>query len=199
MDEIMVETAGGTMPMWVNVFVGIVAALGGWEAIKYILSLRANRRKNKAEASEAEAMAHQQAATAGQQDADWRQKELELMTQFVETAKAQYEDLTKRYEDLKAEKEEDRSIKAALRREVNELKMEQTEQWRIITGIQKEWNRLVAQKKDAERHYCADEKCTKRKPRLGEYETATPDFASLIQQPRDKKTGRFVSRKDTQK
>lgn len=31
------------LPMWVNVFIGIVAALGGWEAIKYLLSLRANR------------------------------------------------------------------------------------------------------------------------------------------------------------
>ena len=74
--------AAKQMPMWVNVFIGIVAALGGWEAIKYLISLRANRKKDKAEADEAAAVAHQQAATAGQTDADWRQKELELMTSF---------------------------------------------------------------------------------------------------------------------
>ena len=40
------------LPMWLDVFIGIVAALGGWEAIKYLLSLRANRRKDKAEAAQ---------------------------------------------------------------------------------------------------------------------------------------------------
>lgn len=196
MDEMEIGMAvASKIPLWLEVFSGFMLALGGLEFLKWaghhIANWRAERRKNSAEAKQEEAVAHQQAATAGQQDADWRQKELELMTQFVHTAKEQYEDLTRRYEDLKAEKEEDRGIKASLRREINELKLEQSEQWRIVTGIQKEWTRLVAQKQDAERHYCGDEACTRRKPKLGEYQTVTPDFNSLIR-PRDKKTGRFV-------
>ena len=169
MEDMMIETAGSTMPMWVNVFVGIVAALGGWEAIKYLLSLRANRRKNKAEASEAEAMAHQQAATAGQQDADWRQKELELMTRFVETAKQQYEDLTRRYDELMREKEEDRKIKAELRQEMKKYEKESQEMTRKLEGLQKAFTEEVARRKAVERLYCSVEACRRRVPPIGEF------------------------------
>ena len=51
-----------TMPLWVDVFIAIVAALGGWEAIKYLISLGANRRKDKAEAQQEETTAAQQQA-----------------------------------------------------------------------------------------------------------------------------------------
>lgn len=169
MDEIMVETAGGTIPMWVNVFVGVVGALGGWEATRYILSLRANRRKDKAEACEAEAMAHQQAATAGQQDADWRQKELELMTRFVETAKQQYDDLTRRYDELMKEKEEDRKIKTQLRQEMKRYVQESQEMTRKLEGLQRAFTEEVSRRKAVERLYCSVETCRRRIPPVGEF------------------------------
>lgn len=146
-----------TMPMWVNVFIGIAAALGGWEAIKYVISLRANRRKDKAEAG-------QQEAIAGQQDADWRQKELELMTSFVNTAKEQYEDLTKRYDEMKQEKDFDRKIK-------QELRLKLSEHERKIEGLQRAFTESETRRKAAERLYCADEKCPKRRPPLGTYDS----------------------------
>lgn len=159
----------GQMPMWVNVFIGIAAALGGFEFIKWIVGLivnwRAHRRKESAEAKEADAVAHQQVATAGQQDADWRQKELELMTAFVGTAKQQYEDLTRRYEELKAEKDEDRKIKS-------ELRMTVAQHERKIDGLQRAFTESESRRISAERYYCAVEGCTLREPPLGTYDSS---------------------------
>lgn len=184
-----IEVTQVTMPTWFQMFLALLAAIGttygGFELVKYLLSLRANRRKDNADA-------HAAAADAGQKDADWRQKELEVMTSIIDTTKRQYEDLAKRYGDLQAEKEEDREIKAQLRRELSEVRIELSEHQRILCGIQRAWTTLIAQKKDAERHYCADEKCAKRKPKLGEYETPTIEFDSLVL--RDKKTGRFIAK-----
>lgn len=166
--EVGIEAAK-QMPMWVNVFIGIVAALGGWEAIKYLISLRANRRKDKAEADEAAAVAHQQAATAGQTDADWRQKELELMTSFVTTAKMQYEDLSQQYATLKEEKEEDRKIKAELRKELNEMRVIQSEQERKLVGLQRAFTESETRRIASERLFCSVEDCKLRKPPIGTY------------------------------
>lgn len=166
----------GQMPMWVNVFIGIAAALGGFEFIEWIVGLivnwRARRRKESAEAKEADAVAHQQVATAGQQDADWRQKELELMTAFVDTAKQQYEDLTHRYEELKAEKEEDRKIKQDLRREVNALNIRLAENERKTDGLQRAFTESESRRIAAERYYCAVEGCTLREPPIGTYDSS---------------------------
>lgn len=178
--------AANQIPMWVNVFIGIVTALGGWEAIKYLISLRSNKRKDKAEADEAAAVAHQQAATAGQSDADWRQKELELMTSFVDTAKKQYEDLTHRYDDLKAEKEEDRKIKLELRKEIGEMRLVQAEQERKVTGLQRAFTESESRRREAERLYCSIEECAMRRPPIGTYNSDT-DKAAL----RDAR-GRFI-------
>lgn len=156
--------AAGQMPMWVNVFIGIVAALGGFEFFKWIASLDIWRKKGKSEAKEAEAVAHQQVAAAGQQDADWRQKELELMTAFVQTAKEQYEDLTRRYDELKAEKNEDRKIK-------QELRLKMTEHERKIDGLQRAFTESESRRIAAERLYCSVESCTKRHPPMGTYDS----------------------------
>jgi hypothetical protein len=174
----------GQMPMWVNVFIGIAAALGGFEFIKWIVGLivnwRARRRKESAEAKEADAVAHQQVAAAGQQDADWRQKELELMTAFVQTAKEQYEDLTRRYDELKAEKNEDRKIK-------QELRLKMTEHERKIDGLQRAFTESESRRIAAERLYCSVESCTKRHPPMGTYD-------STKAAPR-RKNGQFAPRK----
>ena len=161
-----------TMPMWVNVFIGIVAGLGGLEFIKYLLSLRANRRKDKAEAK-------QQEATAGQQDAELREKELHVLNQIAEAAKGQLEEWKHSYEALKAEKEEDRRIKAELRMDVAKLK-------RQVAGQQETINLEIAARKSAERLYCSNEDCTIRKPSIGTYHSEKV--------PRNSK-GQFVARK----
>ena len=168
MEEIGMEAAK-TMPVWLDMFLAIIAALGGWEAVKYLMSLRANRRKDKAEADEADAVAHQQAATAGERDADWRQKELELMTSFVETAKVQYDDLTRRYDELRHEKDEDRRIKAELRSELRRYEREVLENTRKIEGLQRAFTEEVARRRYVERLYCSIEKCVKRRPPLGTF------------------------------
>ncbi|MBQ3950771.1 MAG: hypothetical protein II661_09870 [Bacteroidales bacterium] len=172
-DIITQHTSG--FPLWVQVFSGIMLALGGLEFIKWaghhIANWRAERQKNSAEAKQEEAVAHQQAATAGQQDADWRQKELELMTSIVSTTKQQYEDLARQYNDMKVEKEEDRKIKLELRKELGELKLDLADQKRIVGGLQKAFTESETQRKKAERLYCSDEACHHRVPPLGTYST----------------------------
>lgn len=168
-----------TMPMWVNVFIGIVAGLGGLEFIKYLLSLRANRRKDKAEAK-------QQEATAGQQDAELRQKELDLLNQIVETTKQQYGELKERYDELLTERKSDRAEMDALRKEVAELRIWKAEQERKTEGLQRAFTESESRRKAAERLYCADESCTKRRPPIGTYHSEAV--------PRNSK-GQFVARK----
>ena len=183
------------MPMWVNVFIGIVAALGGWEAIKYILSLRANRRKEKAEAG-------QQEALAGQSDADLRQKELELLNQIVETTKSQYGELKQRYDELLEERKDDRKEMDALRKEVAELKLALAEQERKTSGLQRAFTESETRRLEAERYFCAFENCTKRqppfgtyKPEIGDYVSINDEVAAVQAKGRDKK-GRFKKKAD---
>lgn len=147
--------AMNNLPMWLNVFLGIVAALGGWEGFKYLLSLRANRRKNKAEAG-------QQEAIAGQQDAELRQKELDLLNQIVATTKTQYGELKQRYDELLAERKEDRIEMDSLRREVAELKVALAEQDRKTAGLQRAFTESESKRAEAERYFCAMASCTSR-------------------------------------
>ena len=168
MEETMI-----TMPMWLNMALAVLTALGGIELVKYLLSLRANRRKDKAEAG-------QQEAIAGQQDADLRKKEFDLMNQFVATAKQQFEDLKHRYDTLLAEKDDDRKIKS-------ELRLTVAEHERKIDGLQRAFTESESRRRAAERLYCAVEECPQRKPPLGTYDSAN-------QQPR-KKNGQFAKRK----
>lgn len=147
----------GGMPLWINVALAIIAALGGLELVKYLISLRANRRKDKAQAAQEE-------ASAGTQDAEWRKNELELMNQFVETAKQQFEDLKQRYDTLLDEKKEDRKLK-------QEYRLQLAEHERKIEGLQRAFTEEQARRKRSERLYCSDEKCLKRKPPIGTYES----------------------------
>lgn len=177
MEDLGIQAA--QMPMWLNVFIGIATAFGGIELIKWIASFDIFRRKGKAEAKEADAVAHQQAATAGQQDADWRQKELDLMTSIVDTTQKQYEDLKGKYDELKSEKDEDRKIKS-------ELRMKLSEHERKLDGLQRAFTESESRRRSAERLYCSVESCPSRHPPLGTYDS-TKDL------PR-RKNGQFAPR-----
>lgn len=161
------------LPTWVNISLGFLAALGGFEFIKWLVSLivnwHGNKRKNSAEAKESEAIAHQQAATAGQQDADWREKELQLMTSFVNTAKEQYEDLTRRYDELKAERSQCHKDRTEMMMEMRKFETLAKDNARKIEGLQKAFNEEVAKRRAAERLYCSIETCKKRQPPLGTF------------------------------
>lgn len=133
----------------------IAAAFGGIELLKWLVSIGAHRRKDKAQAKQEE-------TTAGKQEADLRQKEYELMNQFVETAKQQFEDMKGRYDTLLAEKNDDRRIKVELRIKVAELE-------RKTDGLQRAFNESESRRRSAERLYCSDESCLKRRPPIGTY------------------------------
>ena len=194
MDEIEIgmQTASH-IPMWLQMAVamagGMVTALGGWEAIKYLLSLRANRRKDKAEAAQGEAL-------AGQSDADLRQKELALLNDIVETTKQQYGELKQRYDELLVERKADRQEMADLRREVAELRLALADNEKETTELRRAFDDSEARRKEAERLYCAVAECTQRVPPIGTYGNEAsgikPDGQPVI---RDKK-GRFTKKAD---
>ena len=154
----MEEMVTSSIPEWLNVTIGFIAALGGLELFKYLISLRANRRKDKAQAAQEE-------ASASQQDAEWRKNELELMNQFVETAKQQFQDLKQRYDTLLDEKKEDRKLK-------QQYQLQLAEHDRKIEGLQKAFNESETRRRMSERMYCTDVTCAKRQPQLGTYDSA---------------------------
>ena len=183
----MIQEAGSNIPMWLNVAIGIATALGGWEAIKYLLSLRHHRKKDKAEAQKEEALAQQEGAHAKQEDTDWREKELALMTQFVNTAKVQYEDLTHRYDDLTAryddlakERKECHTDKAQMQSAMRRFAKQVEEQERKMEGLQKAFTEEVARRQAVERFYCSIEECKKRRPPLGTYSAEAADTAAPV-------------------
>lgn len=180
MEELGME-AVNSMPLWVNVFLAIVAGLGGWEAIKYLISLGANRRKDKAEAAQEE-------TTAAQQQAELVRHQIETSNQMLEQMKQHNAYLGEQISTYQQEKIEDRKLKQEYRYRIEELE-------RKTDGLQTAFNREVAKKRDAERHYCATEKCQHRVPKMGDYATDTADINAILDPPRDKRTGRFVSRK----
>lgn len=146
------------LPVWANVLIG----LGGLELIKYMLSLRAHRRKDDAEAKKEE-------VSAGQQDAELREKELHVLIEIAEAAKAQVDEWKDAYatmraerEDLRADKEQDRKIKAELRGKVAKFE-------RQMAGVQEMLNKEIAARKAAESLYCDDETCILRHPPKGTY------------------------------
>lgn len=187
--EIGMQTAS-RIPMWLQMAGAMATALGGWEAIKYLISLRANRRKDKAEAG-------QQEAIAGQQDAELRQKELDLLNQIVETTKAQYGELKERYDELLTERKADREEMDALRKEVAELKLALAEQERKTAGLQRAFTESETKRLEAERLYCAVAECTQRVPPIGTYGNEASGSIKPDGQPviRDKK-GRFTKKAD---
>lgn len=182
------EAVTGALPMWLNIFLAIVAGLGGWEAIKYLISLGANRRKDKAEAQQEEAHAKQEETTAQQQQAELVRHQIETSNQMLEQMKLQNAYLGEQISVYQQEKVEDRKLKKEYRFRIEELE-------RKTDGLQLAFNREVAKKRDAERHYCATEKCQHRVPKMGDYATDTADINAILDPPRDKRTGRFVSRK----
>ena len=143
------------LPMWVEVFIGIATALGGWEAIKYLLSLRANRRKDKAEAVQEE-------MTAAQQQAELVRHQLETSAQMLEQMKAQNTYFAEQVKAYEADKEEDRKLK-------RELRLTVAEHERKIDGLQRAFNESETRRRAAERLFCSVEECPQRVPPLGTY------------------------------
>lgn len=183
MEEIITDAAGGGVGQWLKLVSAVIVALGGaagiLELLKYLFSIRANRRKNTAEAK-------QQEATAGRQDAELREKELHVLNQIAEAAKGQLEEWKQAYADVKAEREALKADKEEDRRIKSELRMELAKVQRQCNGVQVTLSNEIAARRAAERMYCDNEACTMRHPPKGTYHSD--------EIPRNKR-GQFVSRK----
>lgn len=151
--------------------IALLVALGGFEFIKYLLSLKSHKKKE-------EMQAKQEEAVAGQNDAELRQKELELLNGIITTTKEQFEELKTKYDGLAKQAKADAYLIA--------------QNDRRIRGLERAFQKEVAKKKNAELHYCGDESCTKRQPEMGQYHTETIDIFG----DRDDR-GRFVKRRTT--
>ena len=140
--EFATEVAQSTMPLWLNIAIAIAGTFGGLELIKWLFSLRANRRKDTAQADQEEKTAEQQAA-------DLRRHELDTAYQMLEQVKAQNQYLG---EQIKAYHED-------------------KEQERKMLGLQKAFTESETRRKNAERFYCVVEHCPQRRPPIGTYST----------------------------
>lgn len=188
MEEIALDAAG-KMPLWLNMFLAIIAAFGGLELVKYLFSLRANRRKDTAEAQQEEAHAKQEEATVAHQQAELVRHQIETSNQMLEQMKQQNAYLGEQIAAYQQDKTEDRQLKKEYRYRIDELE-------RVTSGLQRAFVEIVAKKRDAERHYCAVEDCPNRVPKMGDYITDTPDIDAIMSPPRDRdpKTGRFTKK-----
>lgn len=162
--EFATEVAQSTMPLWLNIAIAIAGTFGGLELIKWLFSLRANRRKDTAQADQEEKTAEQQAA-------DLRRHELDTAYQMLEQVKAQNQYLGEQIKAYHEDKAQDRELKESMRRELAELKMAQVEQERKMLGLQKAFTESETRRKNAERFYCVVEHCPQRRPPIGTYST----------------------------
>ena len=185
MEEIdVVQAAQSALPMWLNVFLGIVGAVGGLEFVKWIASFDIWRKKGKAEAKKEEAQAKQEDNTAAQQHADLVSTQIETSKQMLEQMKQHNEYQAALLKSYEQEKLEDRRIKQELRLEVTDLK-------RQVTGLQDAFTKEVSARRSAERLYCSLESCKRRKPPIGTYSADNPPERSVVTRPRSA-NGQFV-------
>lgn len=173
-----IEIATRMMPLWFEVFLGVAGAFGGLELLKWFASLDIFRRKVKAEAQTQEAQAKQEAITAEQQQNALVHQQLEMSSQMLAQMKQHNAYLGEQLATYQQEKLEDRKLKSEYRYRISELE-------RSVAGMKAVFGREVAKKKDAELHYCANEKCTIRIPKMGEYSTETPSVEVAGGKPSD--------------
>lgn len=181
----IVNEAASKMPIWLDVFLGILAALGGLEFVKWIASLDIWRKKGKAEVKKEEAQAKQEDNTAAQQQANLVSTQIETSKQMLEQMKQHNEYQAALLKSYELEKLEDRKIKQELRYKV-------TEHERKIEGLQRAFTESESRRIAAERLYCAKESCKIRKPPIGTYSSENPKPAAAVIERKRDAGGRFV-------
>lgn len=135
-------------------------ALGGF--ISRIVNRKEIRRIKKSEAIQSEAMAKREDASAASEMMGLLERTVAHMEKMNSYNETNSESL------LKMVREKD-SINNKLKKDLEFLQLQRTEDHRRITGLEKIVKRELSWRKDADYHYCKIIDCNIRKPPIGSY------------------------------
>ena len=132
-------------------------ALGGF--ISNVINRKENKRIKKSEATQKEAMAKKEDASAATEMMGLLERTVAHMERMNTYNEGNAESL------LKMVRERDQ-LNDRLKRDLELLQMQRTEDHRRIRGLEKTVERELNWRKESERHYCAREDCDRRLPLL---------------------------------
>lgn len=135
-------------------------ALGGF--VSNVINRKENKRIRKSEAVQKEAQAKKEDASAATEMMGLLERtvaHMERMNTYNETNAESLLNMVRERDQLN-----DR-----LKRDLELLQLQRTEDHRRITGLEKRMARELTWRKDSDRHYCAVEDCELRVPPLGTF------------------------------
>lgn len=133
-------------------------ALGGW--ISALVNRKENRRIKRSEAVQSEAAARREDASAATEMMGLLERTVAHMERMNAYNESNAESL------LLMVRERDQ-LNDRLKRDLELLQMQRTEDHRRIRGLEKTVERELKWRKESDRHYCAREECDRRLPPLG--------------------------------
>jgi hypothetical protein len=135
-------------------------ALGGW--ISAVVNRKENRRIKRSEALQSEATAKKEDASAATEMMGLLERTVAHMERMNDYNKTNAESL------LLMVRERD-ELNSRLKRDLELLQLQRTEDHRRITGLEKTVERELNWRRDGDLHYCAREECERRMPPLGTF------------------------------
>ncbi|HOO96014.1 MAG TPA: hypothetical protein PLH60_08780 [Proteiniphilum sp.] len=133
-------------------------ALGGW--ISAVVNRKENRRIKRSEAVQSEAAARREDASAATEMMGLLERTVAHMERMNAYNESNAESL------LLMVRERDQ-LNDRLKRDLELLQMQRTEDHRRIRGLEKTVTRELNWRKESDRHYCARAECERRMPPLG--------------------------------
>lgn len=133
-------------------------ALGGW--ISAVLNHKENRRIKRSEAIRSEATAKKEDASAATEMMGLLERTVAHMERMNTYNESNSRNLLKMAQDKDL-------LNDKLKKDVELLRLQRTEDHRRITGLEKTVERELVWRKDGDYHYCEVVECLKRKPPLG--------------------------------
>ena len=135
-------------------------ALGGW--ISAVVNRKENRRIKRSEALQSEATAKKEDASAATEMMGLLERTVAHMERMNDYNKSNAESL------LLMVRERD-ELNSRLKKDLELLQLQRTEDHRRITGLEKTVERELNWRRDGDLHYCAREECERRMPPLGTF------------------------------
>ena len=135
-------------------------ALGGW--ISAVVNHKENRRIKRSEAVQSEATARREDASAATEMMGLRERTVAHMERMNDYNKTNAESL------LLMVRERD-ELNNLLKKDLELLHLQRSEDHRRITGLEKTVERELSWRRDGDRHYCAVEECERRMPPIGTF------------------------------
>ena len=135
-------------------------ALGGW--ISAVVNRKENRRIKRSEALQSEATAKKEDASAATEMMGLLERTVAHMERMNDYNKSNAESL------LLMVRERD-ELNSRLKKDLELLQLQRTEDHRRITGLEKTVKRELNWRRDGDLHYCAREDCEQRIPPMGTF------------------------------